>query len=1183
SLGDSIKAMPSRASQPGKTAPKFLHDLLRLDPQAIGLNHRNILLDNPPQFDGNARSGPPLVLDRGSCKHEYYSHIVRCNLPRIDESAQQDTRWKVAACCRKCRLYLTLSIDYPETGCKLPCPNRDYPLHHLCHTTTSTDPSQVGYHFECSNLACQAHVHVAYQRPVLTKEDIVVLTDPQALNRRYEHVLEATPDREGVRLATPQEVFTRFKRYVSDSLLEENARRSFPARNKRFMEAFGTDCDLLLYRIGFKKDEDQHGEDQWKLPSPKSVDDPDLLRLMLERLVIELQYLIDEYCASHATPNPSRPTYQDAKVDLARTLSAQGYDKVPGRNLDPTEEDHPCFASLGALGDFSDRLIIFSYERQAACDPIEGPYYFDCLQELATGRQSELLITKSATLASENVLSKKDIIQAYKALGIDPDVQNTIDDEQIIGIYKSRWSDSSATGQADLKIALKTLGNARSSRSILDTAADTVETYEQALTWLGADASQADDTIVALYGVKVDDSYNDSMTKDLARRAVGLIAAHRKSEILQSWLATGEMTSQTMALQEACKHLEIDNLDEVDPSMIEFQFDLVREGKPGATTDKAIAVVRKAMDERQSGQQSTQSRPVGLISHGNTCYLNSLLQYYFTIKPLRELVLDFDRFKYDLATQGAKAERVGNLHRPEYEIESFQSLTNDLRHLFERMIKDRGTAVKPEADLVCRAFLKPTSPEADTAGSQQDEGVDVNMTSTENENHPADVAALGNADDSSTISQTSSTTLQGNAVLTPPVTPKAEKEGELLAPPLPPRRPATPSQQTRTNLQKAEEAARQQQDVAEVMEELLTRLRASIKPLGQDPQGEQLDQLRERATFDKEDDFTNLMLLPPYEPTDIYSALSRVLDLHPEPEASKPVNVYKTLKSFPPILQISINRIRLDREGKPVKSVDRIRLEETLYMDRYSDDEAVLARRKQCWEWRRRLRSLQAEKEIIQKTDIGIDGPSALDAVGDWLSNLSESNSILSEAGVDPIKVPESLSSDLKQERDVQRARLPIIDQEVRELEDNITKQFSGSEFEKLKYCLHAVFFHRGSTGHGHYWTDIYDVQNNIWRKYNDEHVEPINTLDEILNAETWQHGTPTYAVYVRDDTKEQYVEPLCRDVEEVADEPMPDATTSFQLMPDATPFDLASTAVSDIKVEGDWDKIDEPVKEINW
>jgi ubiquitin carboxyl-terminal hydrolase 25/28 len=304
----------------GKAAPKFLQDLLRLDPQSIVAN-RNILLDNPPQFDGKARTGPPLVLDRGSCKHEYYTHIDRCNLPRLDESAQQDTCWKVAASCRKCRLYLVLSIDYPESGCRQPCPNREYPLHHLRHTPTES--SQVDYHFECSNIACQAHVHVAYERPVLSKEDISVLTDTEALKRRYEHVLEVSPDREGVRRATPLDVFTRLKRYVSDSLNQDNVRRSFPARNKRFMEAFGTDCDLLLYRMGFRKAEDENGDDQWTIPSPKSVDNPDSLRPMLERLVIELQYLMDDYCASHAAPNPSRPTYRDAKVDIARALSAQ--------------------------------------------------------------------------------------------------------------------------------------------------------------------------------------------------------------------------------------------------------------------------------------------------------------------------------------------------------------------------------------------------------------------------------------------------------------------------------------------------------------------------------------------------------------------------------------------------------------------------------------------------------------------------------------------------------------------------------------------------------------------------------------------------------------------------------------------------------------------------------------------
>ncbi|KAG9736098.1 cysteine proteinase, partial [Aureobasidium melanogenum] len=204
------------------------------------------------------------------------------------------------------------------------------------------------------------------------------------------------------------------------------------------------------------------------------------------------------------------------------------------------------------------------------------------------------------------------------------------------------------------------------------------------------------------------------------------------------------------------------------------------------------------------------------------------------------------------------------------------------------------------------------------------------------------------------------------------------------------------------------------------------------------------------------------------------------------------------------------------------------------------------------------------------------------DAVSSWLSTVSECDTILSETGIEPINVPETLASDLQQESASQRARLSVIDQEVRELEDHIAKQFSGPEFQKLKYRLHAVFFHRGSTGHGHYWTCIYDIQHNIWRSYNDEKVEQANRLDDILNAETWQQGTPTYAVYVRDDTKEQYVEPLCRDVEEIVDEPMPDAVTSFEPEAGTTaPFDPESVAPSSIKVEGNWDTMEQPV--VNW
>jgi ubiquitin carboxyl-terminal hydrolase 25/28 len=57
-------------------------------------------------------------------------------------------------------------------------------------------------------------------------------------------------------------------------------------------------------------------------------------------------------------------------------------------------------------------------------------------------------------------------------LGIEPRFEENIDDEEVIRLYKLRCSDSSTAGQSDLKIALKTVGRARNSRYILDTAAD---------------------------------------------------------------------------------------------------------------------------------------------------------------------------------------------------------------------------------------------------------------------------------------------------------------------------------------------------------------------------------------------------------------------------------------------------------------------------------------------------------------------------------------------------------------------------------------------------------------------------------------------------------------------------------------------------------------------------------------
>lgn len=175
----------------------------------------------------------------------------------------------------------------------------------------------------------------------------------------------------------------------------------------------------------------------------------------------------------------------------------------------------------------------------------------------------------------------------------------------------------------------------------------------------------------------------DPSLKGSARKAVKLIAEARCSAALKNWLSTGELGETAMDIGDAYRQFGIDDRT-IDETIIESAYKVAMEDNPGQaeTYTKAFNVI---VADRQSSHLEATSRgaqsfadlgfpdwPVGLENIGNTCYLNSLLQFLFTVPELRNLVLDFENVKMELSPENVAQKKVGSRQINYREIERAQ-------------------------------------------------------------------------------------------------------------------------------------------------------------------------------------------------------------------------------------------------------------------------------------------------------------------------------------------------------------------------------------------------------------------------------------------------------------------------------------------------------------------------------
>lgn len=272
------------------------------------------------------------------------------------------------------------------------------------------------------------------------------------------------------------------------------------------------------------------------------------------------------------------------------------------------------------------------------------------------------------------------------------------------------------------------------------------------------------------------------------------------------------------------------------------------------------------------------------------------------------------------------------------------------------------------------------------------------------------------------------------------------------------------------------------------------------------------------------------------KPRNIYDALDRMFGLEkvPGPDNTS-VERYASITKLPPMLHFFFQKHHFDKTvGKSVVTEWEGELNDTIYMDRYMADASneLAALREESRRLTRDLEKYKNKQTFSTKKKAGMTRIEALDQTWQFISDLGED---LGEAAdADDV---ESLKKDLKAEEERCKLAVEEVEQRIKDLE----AQRSALPFEKFdtegnKYRLFASMVHLGGDNIGHYVLIMRDFATGIWREYNDE------TVKEVPGITAGR--PPYYVVYVRDDVKDDMVQPIHRVqppavVEEEQDEEM--------------------------------------------
>lgn len=981
-----------------------------------------------------------------------------------------------------------------------------------------------------------------------TVEDLASLTDMEAIKERYLRGIEnnATAALSAHTIPNPVHCLnTLVKVLKGPILLPPGAAVHTIDRTKTNLDA-QIDTEILFKHLGFTACE----REEMLVPPDLSANRG--LKEAYIRKVYELIYLARQLkTPGHKNDFNTLYSFNDNFLQVHAALSEM--DKLTVLAMAPTDcsNTQSFFVGLSAYAFYKDEQIIKCFENSILSDPVNTVHYVDMFKQILSKKTYEA--QKLQNYYDNRYLKGlmyglHDYHTALRALGVQPPCSsNFLDEDTIVELYKAACR-SDYKNYMYFNKQLRIIAEIQKSSFILKFLDEEIVAPLAAIQELRIEEVTEDEVVITAYEIRLDElmqatNFNTSSVEIVfLQKCLISIATARRSFLLLTYVGNTMpellVRGTEFSYAEALTVLEVTH-EAADLDVITAFEELVRKADVDDPTPfrdlcaalKTIAEYKKLKilycflrtGRVDASLLPPENWPTGLDNIGNTCYLNSLLQYYFCIGPLREMVFKFSEESADFSGSGGR--KIGGRLVAKLELERSFQFVYRLQHLFNEMIHTRRRCVQPSKELAYLLFL-PLLVEVKFKKAQKEPRNEEGPEKEEPKGmeHVEDVGKGGMDVDTGSVQVTSSDILELESALD--LIELSSPDSKMLS---------IDSDQ----IESAIEIGRQQ-DVTECIENVTFQLETALEPDSIDTDGEQYDLMKKlfcgktkqtitpldstKPSRSSTERFFSLIINVSDHPKDIYDALENYFSESIVDLDEGTVRMCLTISELPEILQFHVQRVLFDRERLiAYKSLEAIPFSEELYLDRFldTDDEEVLTRRAEVALWKEEIRKLYDERGAIlnPNSDSNLLILDALRATAKYLTTIVQENEALS------IK-QETIDAILIQVEMIQ-TKLQAIDTRILKLQAQVSSQFEN--YKKIGYLLFAIFIHRGEASHGHYWLYIRDMKKNIYRKYNDDTVTEV-LVSEVLNFAEGNTATPYYMVYVKDDLRD-YIEPLKRQI----------------------------------------------------